>query len=66
MDDIYENIEEYNQNTERQTLIVFDDQTADTLSKKKLQLIANWLFIRSKKLKFLFILLILFFCTKKY
>ena len=41
MDDIYENIEEYNQNTERRTLIVFDDQIADTLSKKKLQLIVN-------------------------
>ena len=41
MDDIYENIEEYKRNTERQTLIVFDDQIADMLSKKKLQLIVN-------------------------
>ena len=36
MDDIYKNIEEYNQNKKRKILIVFDDMIADMLSNKKL------------------------------
>ena len=35
MDDIYKNIEEYNSNKKRKTLIVFDDMIADILSNKK-------------------------------
>ena len=34
MDNIYENIEEYNTNKKRKILIVFDDMIADMLSKK--------------------------------
>ena len=34
MDDICKNIEEYNPNEKRRTLIVFDGMTADMLSKK--------------------------------
>ena len=36
MDDIYKNIEEYNQNKKRKILIVFDDMIADMVSNKKL------------------------------
>ena len=35
MDDIYENIEEYNQSKKRKILIVFDDMIAGMLSNKK-------------------------------
>ena len=36
MDDIYKNIEEYNQNKKRKILIVIDDMIADMLSNEKL------------------------------
>ena len=36
MNDIYENMEEYNSNKERRILIVFDDMIADMLINKKL------------------------------
>ena len=36
MDDIYENIQEYNPNKKRKILIVFDDMIADMLSNYKL------------------------------
>ena len=50
MDDIYENIEEYNSNKKRKILIVFDDLIADMLSNIKLHLIVTELFIRTRKL----------------
>ena len=34
MDDIYNNVEEYNQNKKQIVLIVFDDMIADMLSNK--------------------------------
>ena len=34
IDDIYENIEEYNPNRKQKTLIAFDDMIADMLSNK--------------------------------
>ena len=37
MNDIYENMEEYNSNKERRILIVFDDMIADMLINKKLK-----------------------------
>ena len=46
MDDIYNNIEEYNPNKKRKMLIVFDDMITDMLSNKKLTPIVNELFIR--------------------
>ena len=36
MDHIHKNIEEYNPNKKRKTLMVFDDVIADILSNKKL------------------------------
>ena len=35
MNDIYENIDEYNWNKKREILIVFDNMIADVLSNKK-------------------------------
>ena len=34
MDDVYENIDDYNPNRKRQILIVFDDMIAHIMSKK--------------------------------
>ena len=51
MDDIYENIEEYNPNKKRQILIVFDDTVADILSNEKRNPVITELFIRDRKLK---------------
>ena len=45
MDDIYENIEEYNPNKKRKILIVFDDMIADMLSNKKTQCYINPIFL---------------------
>ena len=50
MDDIYENIEEYNPHKEQKTLIVFDDMIADILSNKILNPIETELFMRGRKL----------------
>ena len=50
MDDIYENIEEYNPNKKRKILIFFDDMIADMLSNKKLNSKITELFIRGRKL----------------
>ena len=42
MDDIYQNIEEYNRNKKRKILLVFDDKIADMLSNKKAKSNSNW------------------------
>ena len=49
MDDIYENIEEYNPIKKRKILIVFDNMIADMLSNKELNPIVTELFIRGRK-----------------
>ena len=50
IDEIYENIEEYNAEKKRKRLIVFDGMIADILSNKKLNPIVTRLFIRGAKL----------------
>ena len=50
MDDIYENIDEYNPNKQRKVLIVFDDLTADIMKDKKFQAIVKESFSRCRKL----------------
>ena len=50
MDDIYDNIEEYNQKRKRKVLIVFDDMISHVMSNKKAQQVLKDLFIRCKKL----------------
>ena len=49
MDDVYENIHDYNPSRKRKILIVFDDMIADIMSNKKFQAIIKELFIRSRK-----------------
>ena len=50
MDDIYENIHDYNPSRKRKILIVFDDMIADIMSNKKFQAIIKELFNRCRKL----------------
>ena len=50
MQDVFENIEEYNIGKKRKILIVFDDMIADMINNKKLNPIVTELFIRGKKL----------------
>ena len=67
MDDIYKNIEEYNPNKKRMTLIIFDNMIVDMLTNKKLNRIVTESFIRGRKLNiFFFYYAILFCCSKKY
>ena len=51
IDDIYENIEEYNTDKKRKILIKFDNIIADVFSNKNLNLIVTELFVRGRKLK---------------
>ena len=50
MDDITENIEDYNKKRNRKVLIVFDDMISDVMSNKKAQQVLKELFIRCRKL----------------
>ena len=50
MDDICENIEEYNPSKKKKILIVFDDMIADILSNIKINPVVTELFIRGRKL----------------
>ena len=50
MDNVYENIDDYNTNKERKVLIVFDDMIADIMSSKKFQAVVKELFIRCREL----------------
>ena len=50
IDDIYNNINDYNANEIQKILIVFDDTSADSSTKKTFQSIAKNLFIRCQKL----------------
>ena len=49
MDDVYENIHDYNPSRKRKMLIVFDDMIADIMTNKKFQAIIKELFIRCRK-----------------
>ena len=61
MDDVYENIDEYNPDRKRKILILFDDMIADIMTNKKFQAIVKELFIRCRKLNIL-----LAFITQSY
>ena len=50
MQDVYENIEEYNTDKERKILIAFDNMIADMINNKKLNSIVTEFFIRGRKL----------------
>ena len=49
MNDVYEDINNYNPNRRRKILIVFDDMIADIMTNKKFQAILKELFIRCRK-----------------
>ena len=50
MDDVYENIDDYNSSRKRKIWIIFDDMIADVMTNKKVQTIIKELFIRCRKL----------------
>ena len=50
MDDIYENINNYNPNIRRKILVVFDDMIAGIMTNKRFQSLIKELFIRCRKL----------------
>ena len=50
MDDVYEDIDNYNPNRDKKVLIVFDDMIADIITNKTFQAIIKELFIRCRKL----------------
>ena len=49
MDDVYNNIDDYNSKRKRKVLIVFDDMIADIMTNKKFQALIKELFIRCRK-----------------
>ena len=50
VDDIYDNIEDYNKKRRRKMLIVFDDMISHVMSDKKAQQVLKELFIRCRNL----------------
>ena len=50
LDDVYENIDDYNPNRKIKILIVFDDMFPDIMTNKQFQAIIKQLFIRCRKL----------------
>ena len=61
IDDVYNNIDDYNPSRKRKILIVFDDMIADIMSNKKFQAMVKELFIRCRKLN-----ISLVFITRSY
>ena len=61
MDDVYNNIDDYNSKIKRKVLIVFDDMIADIMTNKRFQAIIKELFIRCRKLNILLV-----FITQSY
>ena len=53
MDDIYDDIEDYNKKRKRKVLIIFDDMISHVMSDKKAQQVLKDLFIRCRKLNIL-------------
>ena len=62
MDDVYDNIDDYNPSRKRKILIVFNDMIADFKSNKKFRAVVKELFIRCRKLN---ISLVFFFFSKR-
>ena len=54
MQDVYENIDEYNIDKDRKILIVFDDMIADMINNKTLNAVVTELFITGRKLNISF------------
>ena len=66
MDDVNEDIDNYNPKRNKKVLIVFDDMIADIMGNKQFQDIIKELFIRCRKLNISVVYYsILFFCSKR-
>ena len=50
LDDVYENIDDYNPNRKRKNLIVFNDMISDIISDNKFQAVVKELFFRCREL----------------
>ena len=61
MDDVYENIHDYNSSRKRKILLIFDDMITDIMTNKRSQIILKELFIRCRKLN-----ISLIFITQSY
>ena len=61
MDDVYEDVDNYNPKRDEKALIVFDDMIADIMTNKKFRAIIKESFIRCRKLNIL-----LAFITQSY
>ena len=57
MDDVYENIDDYNPTRKRKILIAFNDMIADIMSNKKFQAVVKELFVRWRKLNISLVLI---------
>ena len=67
MDDVCENIHDYNATIKRKKSIVFDDMIADIMTNRRFQVIIKELFITCRKLNIslVFITQSYFFCFKR-
>ena len=65
MNDVYKNIDDYNPNKKREISIVFDDMIGEIMTDKRFHAIIKELFVRSRKLKHLFLSLSLIFLFQK-
>ena len=65
MDEVYENIDNYNPSRKRKFLILFDDMIADIMSNKKFKAIIKELFIRLSEYFTCFYHSVLFFYSKR-
>ena len=61
IDDVYENLEDYNPTEKRRVLIVFDDMIADIESNKKLSPIVTELILRERKLNISIVFILQFY-----
>ena len=61
IDDVYEDINEYNPARKRKVLIVFDDMIANIMTNQTFQAIIKELFIRYRKLNISFVFIIQFY-----
>ena len=66
MNDVLENINNYNKNRDKKVLIIFDDIIADIMRSEKLKAIVKELFIRCRKLNISIVFMIQsYFTTPK-
>ena len=65
MDDVYNNIDDYNWTRKRKILTVFDDMIGDIMTNIKFQVIIKELFLRCGKLNISLLFITKFLCSKR-